>query len=125
MSSSTVPVLFEMFRGNDVAFNVKVRNKETGAPVDITGWFFRATMKRGPTDDENDETAPVKVDYGPLSGVDAEAGVLPILLPKEQTRNLGPGLYFIDVEQEVLGFVTTVIYGRVRVNGDITRRSAA
>ena len=124
MSSSTIPVLFEMYRGNDIAFNVLVKDKNTGDPLDITGWSFKTTMKRGPTDDVDDSAAPVVVDSGELSGTDAEAGIYPLHIPSSQTRNLGPGLYYIDVQQEFGGMVSTAIYGRVRVTANITRRAA-
>ena len=123
MSSSTTPVLFEMFRGNDIGFLVKIRDSES-APVNITGWQFFTTMKRGPTGD-SDDSAPVQVDSGELSGIDAENGQYYLLLPSAQTKNLGPGLYYIDVKQAVDNIYTTTIYGRVRVNATVTQRSAA
>ena len=123
MSSSTVPVLFEMYRGNDIGFLVKIRDKENNA-VNITDWEFFATMKRGPTGDD-DASAPVQVDSGKLSGADAENGDYYLLLPSIQTKNLGPGLYYIDVKQAVDGIYTTTVFGRVRVNATVTQRISA
>ena len=123
MSSSTTPVLFEMYRGNDIGFLVKIRDSE-GAAVNITGWQFLTTMKRGPTGDD-DSSAPVQVDSGELAGADAENGDYYLLLPSAQTKNLGPGLYYIDVKQVVDNIYTTTIYGRVRVNATVTQRTAA
>ena len=124
MSSNTIPVLFEMFRGDDVGFLVKVKEPD-GTKTNITGWRFLTTMKRGPTADENDENAPVQIDSGVLFGPEAEEGEYYLLLPNDQTRNLGQGLYYMDVSQTEDGRDTTVIFGRVRVQADITRRSAA
>ena len=123
MSSSTTPVLFEMFRGNDIGFLVKIRDS-AGAAVNITGWQFFTTMKRGPTGDD-DNAAPVQVNSGELSGADAENGDYYLLLPSAQTKNLGPGLYYIDVKQCVDEIYTTTIYGRVRVTATVTQRIAA
>lgn len=124
MSSSTTPVLFTMTRGDDTAFKVTIKDATTELPLDVSGWKFSATMKRGPTDDPNDESAPVKVDVT-LEGDEAVDGVWTLLLPSSQTRNLGAGLYYFDLQRELDGLITTVIYGRVRVTPDITRRIQA
>ena len=89
MSSSTTPVLFEMFRGNDIGFLVKIRDSES-APVNITGWQFFTTMKRGPTGD-TDDSAPVQVDSGELSGIDAENGEYYLLLAQCPDQESGTG----------------------------------
>lgn len=113
-----------MYRGDDIAFRVRVRDKTTLEPTDIRGWNLRTTMKRAPTDDDDDASAPVKVDSGVLADAAAQIGIYWLRLPNAQTRNLGPGLYYIDIEREQSGVIVTVIYGRVRVTSDITRRAA-
>lgn len=115
--------LFEMYRGDDYAFRVIIKD-ETGTPVDITGWEFMATMKIDFT--KGDETAPVKVNIGPMSGSDAEQGVCLLVLPSDQTKDLiAPAMYFFDLQRVFNGIVTTVIKGRVRIHEDITRRTSA
>ncbi len=122
-------ILFEMYRGDDKAFNVNVKDSD-GNSVNLTGWRFMTTMKRSPVAqshivDTSDEQATVSVDSPVLSGIDAEAGIYKLLLPNAQTVNLGAGLYYIDIQRELDGLYTTVLYGRVRVIADVTRRAAA
>lgn len=114
-------VLFEMYRGDDHAFRMAIKDG-TGTPIPVTGWSIKATMSLNPYA-VNDADADVKVDMDNLSGDMAEAGVINVILPSEQTKNLHPSLYFFDIQYELSGKVKTIISGRVRVKADVTRRS--
>ena len=109
-----------MYRGDDFSFRIQVTDVDD-QPVDITGWKFKTSMKRNFMQD--DSHATVKVDFSPASGPEAENGYIYIRLPSEQTRNLGPGLYFFDLQREYQNTVSTVIAGRVRVQPDVTWRN--
>lgn len=112
--------LFEFYRGDDYAFKGKITDEDQN-PVDISGWVLKTSMKLNFQDP--DEEATVKVDQGPLSGAEAEAGEFYLLLPHEQTKNLLPAPYFFDVQREFMGTVSTIIRGRVKVHGDVTWRT--
>lgn len=113
--------LFEMYRGDDHGVRITVTDA-LNAPVDITGWAFKATLTMNPYSDD-DADAPVKVDVPAVSGTDATNGIVTIVLPHEQTKNLVPGLYFFDVQREAYANVKTVFAGRVKVLVDATRRT--
>ena len=119
-----VPFLFEIFRGDDFTLRVEVTDV-AGGVVDIRGWAFKATMKLNT--DAPDKDAPVKVDIPPLGDTDADAenGVVFVVMPHDQTKNLKPTTYFFDLQREsssTAGAVTTIIMGRVQVRADVTRR---
>lgn len=113
--------LFEITRGDDFTFRVTITDV-MDVPLDITGWQFMATMKLDFM--KPDEGAPVKVDIGPLEGADAQAGLCYLQLPSDQTKDLLPAVYFFDLQRVFNGKVTTVLNGRVRVNADVTQRTA-
>ena len=111
--------LFELYRGDDHALRMEITD-DAGTPIDLTGWMFKATVKLRP--DTPDSEAPVSVDIPALDNMDAQAGVVYIELPHDQTENLLPGLNLFDVQREFNGKVTTVVSGRIRVLADVTRR---
>lgn len=119
-----VPFLFEVFRGDDFTLRVEVTDAQDNT-VDIRGWAFKATMKLNT--EAPDKDAPVKVDIGPLpdSDNDAENGVMHVVMPSDQTRNLKPTTYFFDLQREssaTASTVSTIVMGRVQVRADVTRR---
>lgn len=117
----SLPQIFEMYRGDDFTLKVDITDIN-GMPVDITGWAFKSTMKL--STELADEEAEVKVDIDPVSGVDAEAGVLYIEYPSAQTKNLLPRDYFVDLQRVVNNKVTTVFVGTVDVKADVTWRDS-
>jgi len=113
--------LFELFRGDDYALRVVITD-DTDTPIDITGWSFKATMKL--TTEMPDDQAPVKVDIPAVSGTDASLGVLYLDFPAEQTADLLPTSYFLDLQRELGGKVSTIFVEKVKVKPDVTRRTA-
>lgn len=111
-------VLFEMFRGDDYRLKLEITD-DAGNAVDISGWTFKATMKL--QTEMADSAADVQVIEGPVSGADAVAGIVRILLPRAQTVNLRPVDYFFDVQRNDGTYVVTLFTGRVRVKPDVTR----
>jgi hypothetical protein len=121
LTTASSTLLFEFYRGDDKSFNVSVVEDTTGNSVDITGWVFKCTMKLN-TEEATDTNAALQVDISALSGGNVSTGLFTLVLPKEQTSLLTPGLYFFDIQAEIGGAVSTIVSGRVRVNADVTRR---
>lgn len=113
--------IFEMYRGDDFTLKVHITDSN-GMPVDITGWSFKSTMKL--STELDDTEAEVQVDIAAVSGPDAEAGVLYINYPHEQTKNLIPRTYVVDLQRELNGMVTTVFVGEALIKADVTHRSS-
>lgn len=112
-------ILFEIRRGDDECIKVEL-NDEDDAPVDITDWQFKFTMKLNFQDD--DSKAPIALDVSAFDATEAEAGLLFIPIDKTLTENLKPVPYFFDIQREYDGRVSTVLSGRIRVIPDVTRR---
>lgn len=114
-------VEFEPFyRGDDYALHVTCKDND-GNIFDMTGWILRATMKLS-TEDSDDAT-PAKVDVGPLSSDVGTTGETYLVFPSSQTTQLLPTRYYIDIQRQFNGVVTTLCSGRVRVLGDVTQRT--
>jgi hypothetical protein len=117
MSSTTK--LFDITRGDDFVFSLTFKDAE-GAEEGVSGSEFMCTMKKSLADADAD--APVSVDMGPVSGVDADAGLVYVELPRAQTVNLVPGYYYFDVQQKKDTKILTIVNGRVKVLADVTQR---
>lgn len=111
--------LIELTRGDDHMQEFLFVD-DLDVPVPITGRAYKTTMKQSLA--LGDEDAPVKVDIPAVSGEDAANGRLVIKYPHEQTKDLMPGIYYVDLQEEYLGNVTTVLSGTVLVHGDVTNR---
>jgi hypothetical protein len=109
----------DFYRGDDYYINVTVADAE-GDPIDVTGWSFKSTLKLSYTNDDN--AAPIRVDLDNVSGLEAEQGKVTIPFTNEQTFNLTPGIYLIDVQAEYGNSVSTIFSGQVEVKPDVTRR---
>ena len=110
--------LFEMYRGDDFTLRVVITDS-ADVPVDITGWSFSSSMKLSIY--MEDSEAEVSVSVPPVSGVEAELGVVYITYPSDQTKNLLPVPYAVDLQRVFNGNVVTVFAGTVNVLGDVTR----
>lgn len=112
--------LFTLYRGDDHAIQMVIET-ELGVPVDITGWLFKTTLTLNPFGD-NDDGAAVKVDVGPLNNTSAQNGIVTLILPHEQTKDLVGARYYFDIQSEANGSVKTVVSGRVQVVIEATQR---
>jgi hypothetical protein len=113
------PALFEITRGDDFLFTLNFKDDDDIA-VDITGAEYKCTMKKAIT--VLDVDASLSLDIPAVSGFEAEAGLLYVELPRAQTENLEPGLYFFDVQQKKDDKVLTIVNDRVKVKADVTQR---
>jgi len=112
--------LFEMYRGDDYTLRVVITDNDD-VPVDITGWSFSSSMKLSVF--MEDSEAPVSVDVPAVSGVEAEAGVVYVTYPSDQTKDLIPTQHVVDLQRVYNGKVVTILSGAVSVLGDVTRRT--
>ena len=113
--------LFEMYRGDDYTLRVVITDNDD-VPVDITGWSFSSSMKLSVF--MEDSEAPVSVDVPAVSGPEAEAGVVYVTYQSDQTKDLIPTKYAVDIQRVCNDKVITVLSGDVQVLGDVTRRTA-
>ena len=58
-----------------------------------------------------------------VSGVEAEAGVVYVTYPSDQTKDLIPTQHVVDLQRVYGGKTITVFSGIVNVLGDVTRRT--
>jgi len=115
-----VEPLFGMYRGDDYTLRVVITDNDD-VPVDITGWSFSSSMKLSVF--MEDSEAPVSVDVPAVSGVEAEAGVVYVTYPSDQTKDLIPTQHVVDLQRVYNGKTVTVFSGIVNVLGDVTRRT--
>ena len=113
--------LFEMYRGDDYTLRVVITDNYDNA-VNITGWSFSSSMKLSVF--MEDSEAPVSVDVPAVSGAEAEAGVVYVTYPSNQTKDLRPTKYAVDIQRVYNDKVITVLSGDVQVLGDVTRRTS-
>lgn len=87
----------------------------TPTPIDVTGYVFRAQIRRRAADD--DALADFTADI-----VDGPAGIVQLSLTSEETAALSPGRAVWDLEwTDTLGRVKTHVGGRVRIKAQVTR----
>ena len=115
-----VEPLFGMYRGDDYTLRVVITDNDD-VPVDITGWSFSSSMKLSVF--MEDSEAPVSVDVPTVSGPEAEAGVVYVTYPSDQTKDLIPTQHVVDLQRVYNGKVVTILSGAVSVLGDVTRRT--
>jgi len=90
-----------------------------GDPIDISGRVYWLTLKLDPEASDGNADAQISVT---ASGSDAVNGVVYLTLPPTVTEGLLPANYYYDVQEVAdASTVTTIMYGRVRVDRDITR----
>lgn len=116
-----LPELFTMYRGDDYTLKITFTD-ELDAPIDISGWVLKSSMKLSPEMADNAERC-VQVDLAPLSGTDAQNGVVYITYPHEQTKDMVAGTYFLDVQKEYVGSVVTILKATATVDSDVTWRT--
>ena len=117
------------YRGDDFALEVSLKNKTSQDPVDITGWVLTSTMKLSselPDTaqlDDNGHRQVLQVIKKVPAGDDASNGIAKLLFPHDQTAELIPTTYQLDIQAEVSDSVTTLVKGKIKVLADVTRDS--
>lgn len=83
--------LLSFYRGDDTSSQITVKTPD-GVLIDLSDYVFYSTLKLDPRD--SDEDAPVKVYAYPVARQD---GLVVITYPHDQTANLLPGKYHMDI----------------------------
>jgi hypothetical protein len=112
----SLPILFEMYAGDDHSIHLIVENSE-GVPIDLTGVLFQATFKESICDP--DSAAPVQVDVVPQFPA---VGTVMLHFDNAQTRNLYSRKYYFDLQVINQGMISTILTGLVLVKGEVTQR---
>ena len=84
------------------------------AAINITSHTFTGQIKVGKLESTNVATFTANISNG-------AAGIVQFLLTANVTANITPGTYYYDIQQINGTVVTTLLGGKVIVQGDITR----
>lgn len=114
--SFLVKNLPDVVRGDDWTFRFTITSN--GSPVDLTSFIYRLTLK---IDKDEDDPGALQITTPAQVGGDAVNGILTISVPRANTDNLAPATYNYDVQQTGDGLVQTILIGKIKVVGDITR----
>jgi hypothetical protein len=103
-----------MYQGDTFALRVTLRDKATGAPLDLTGYEPLSQIRAKPHDDT------------PLAAfdatVDGPAGVIRLDLPAARAAALAPGRQVWDLQTtDPDGNVRTWLAGKATVTGQVSR----
>lgn len=124
---SNVTQLQPFYRGDDFALEVQLRQKESQTPIDITGWVLTSTMKLSselpdnPQMNDTGQRQVLQVIKVVPDNDDARQGRATLLFPHEETEQLIPTTYQLDIQAEVSDSVTTLMKGKIQVLSDVTR----
>jgi hypothetical protein len=83
-------------------------------PVDITGRTYSSQMRTSPDSNVISATAVCTV-------TDGANGEVTAVFSSAETKDLSPGYYYWDLQENASGTITTVISGQVTVLADVTR----
>lgn len=114
------------YRGDDHALEVLVRVKSTKEPVDITGWVFTSTLKLSselpdqPELDEQGNRQVLQVSTVAGDTEDSKNGRVYLVYPSDQTRQLVPTTYEMDIQSERNNITQTLIKSRIPVLSDVS-----
>jgi hypothetical protein len=101
-------------QGSD--FGATFTLKESGSPVDLTGYSARGQIRKKKTSSTITATFTCTVP-DPLNGT------IIVSLPNSITKDIVEGTYFYDIEIYTVGnaYVKRIIEGVVNVKGEVTR----
>lgn len=108
------------YRGDDHALKLEFRNKDTQELIDISGWSFVSTIKLSSEMPDSEgiqaiHTVPEGDEVGKLKGV------VYLHFFHNQTINLIPADYVMDVQKTVDGNVQTLFTASIPILPDVTR----
>ena len=107
------------YRGDDHSIGLHFQNHDTAEPIDITGWQFVSTLKLSMA---MADSGNLQVRYTVPEEVDSSLKGNAILnFPHQQTRQLIPATYWIDVQVTIGQQVRTLFVGKIPVWSDVTR----
>ena len=114
------------FRGDDHALEVIVRVRDSEDAQDITGWLFTSSLKLSselpdqPELDEQGNRQVLQVVKEAEDNDDSRNGRIYLLYPSEQTAQLIPTRYEMDIQCERNDITQTLIKARIEVLADVS-----
>ena len=110
---------FQYYAGDDWAIPLAV--DDDGTPIDITGFSFWFTMKKQPSDPDNEAViGPIKQ----TNHTDPVNGETTISVPRTDTA-VATGEYFFGIqEKDSAGNITTLHVGKLEVLQGITQTTS-
>jgi hypothetical protein len=108
----------DFYRGDTQRYKLTLKDVSTGTPIDLTGATIWFTMKSAITDDDTNAVIQKQV----TNHIDAINGVTEIVISSAETQDLKLGSYYYDFQYVASnGDVKTILTGKVKVLGDVTR----
>ena len=101
----------DIYQGDDFGATVQVSNPD-GTPADLTGYTARAQIRASYAD--------IMPAYTDLGATVAAGGVVNIMLASAATRQLGAGVWDLQLT-DAGGRTSTILAGSVRVTKEVTR----
>lgn len=114
---ANIDTLLEVVRGNNITWEMTVKNIEDESVPDITGATITFSVKEKKTDSS---TLFTRTTGG--SGIvlnDPTNGKFRLSLIPSNTSSLTPKTYFFDIEMSLSGFIDTISLGTLEVIRDI------
>jgi hypothetical protein len=105
--------LLTPYQGDQFSHEVRFKDSN-GGPVNVTGRTFASQVRRRWSDTTIDATFSVDTS-------NAATGVVVFTLSANVMTGLEPGEYRYDLQQTVAGVPLTLLAGKFRVTGEITR----
>ena len=107
------------YRGDDYLLRITVRNQANDEPVDTGGWHCVSTMKLA---SEMPDSEGIQAVYDcAVEPMENMKGVIMLAFPKEQTDNLIPTKYVMDLQTDMGETRQTLFIATVEVMADVTR----
>lgn len=104
-----------VYQGDTYIHEVRMRT-ETGSNINISTRTYSAQIRKTKTSDNIVASFVTEI-------IDGPNGVMRFLLLPETTANIKSGVYFYDLQENNGSVVTTLMAGKVTVQGEVTRGS--
>jgi len=102
-----------IYKGDSYLHEVRLKDSSNNA-INITGRTYRVQMRTS----KASRTVVLSFD---IAVADAANGVIRFSLDPEDTANISAGTYYYDFEETNLGYVTTLMGGKMVITGEVSR----
>mgnify|MGYP000420075917 CR=1 FL=1 len=109
--------LEEFYRGDTKAFELQFKEKDSGDPIDTTGWELTFTMKQHT--EQPDSEAVIQV-VKVVDDTEGPTGNVSMVLDSADTENLLATTYVYDFQLKRGVVVSTLLMGRIRVLAEVS-----
>ena len=107
------------YRGDDHTIRLIFTNANDGSAADIAGWELAASLKL--SSELPDSEGVTSIYRAPDQVSDELKGMAFLNFTHEQTQNLIPTTYQLDVQRTNGGLVQTLLVARIKILSDVTR----